>query len=184
VSPICPGWTQKNWSGRRDSNPRPQPWQCPQAVYATASLFIPEPAKVLLDKAQRADRARGRAQTDRSRREPDIADRGGGRRIWAESAPTGAASGRTGGRAIAVIPSRARTLTKLETGSSNAPTDRQDRPRVEYATATSAGANWSRANEIVMRHRTRELYVSYPPRDKALQPFPSIRSLKKSRCFA
>ena len=25
--PMCPGWTGKSWSGRRDSNPRPQPWQ-------------------------------------------------------------------------------------------------------------------------------------------------------------
>ena len=31
--PMSPGWTEKNWSGRRDSNPRPQPWQnCPHAT--------------------------------------------------------------------------------------------------------------------------------------------------------
>jgi hypothetical protein len=35
------------WSGRRDSNPRPQPWQGPPAAYARASLCIPEPAKSL-----------------------------------------------------------------------------------------------------------------------------------------
>jgi hypothetical protein len=27
LSPMCPGWTLTNWSGRRDSNPRPRPWQ-------------------------------------------------------------------------------------------------------------------------------------------------------------
>ena len=26
-SPMCPEWTPEWWSGRRDSNPRPQPWQ-------------------------------------------------------------------------------------------------------------------------------------------------------------
>jgi len=35
------------WSGRMDSNPRPQPWQGPPAAYARASLCIPEPAKSL-----------------------------------------------------------------------------------------------------------------------------------------
>jgi hypothetical protein len=27
VLPMCPGRTKKIWSGRRDSNPRPRPWQ-------------------------------------------------------------------------------------------------------------------------------------------------------------
>src|ERR1700745_1845399 len=27
LSPMCPGPTKEKWSGRRDSNPRPQPWQ-------------------------------------------------------------------------------------------------------------------------------------------------------------
>ncbi len=27
VLPTCPGRTRKSWSGRRDSNPRPRPWQ-------------------------------------------------------------------------------------------------------------------------------------------------------------
>jgi hypothetical protein len=39
------------------------------------------------------------AAFSRRTREPDIADRGGGGRIWADSAPTGVASGRTGVRA-------------------------------------------------------------------------------------
>ena len=42
----------------------------------------------------------------RSRREPDIADRGGGRRIWAESPPTPFALGKTGVRPKAAIPWR------------------------------------------------------------------------------
>jgi len=29
---------EKIWSGRRDSNPRPQPWQGPQAIYARVSI--------------------------------------------------------------------------------------------------------------------------------------------------
>ena len=41
----------QSWSGRRDSNPRPQPWQGPQAVYARASFSIPETAKPLSNKA-------------------------------------------------------------------------------------------------------------------------------------
>ena len=43
-----------------------------------------------------------------SRREPDIADRDGGRRIWAESAPCGVASGRTAVGAKAAVPLGAR----------------------------------------------------------------------------
>ena len=42
------------------------------------------------------------------RRKPAVADRGLGRLNWAESAPTGVASARTGVRAKAVIPLRAR----------------------------------------------------------------------------
>jgi hypothetical protein len=42
------------------------------------------------------------------RREADIADWDDGRRIWADSAPTGVASGRTGVRAKAAVPLRAR----------------------------------------------------------------------------
>ena len=41
----------KTWSWRRDSNPRPQPWQGLQAVYARASFSIPETAKPLSNKA-------------------------------------------------------------------------------------------------------------------------------------
>ena len=41
----------KTWSGRRDSNPRPQPWQGLSPVYARASLFIQETSKPLLYKA-------------------------------------------------------------------------------------------------------------------------------------
>jgi hypothetical protein len=49
-------------------------------------------------------------------REPDIADRGPGRRSWAGSAPV--ALGRTGVRAIAAVPLRARNSSRsLETAS-------------------------------------------------------------------
>jgi hypothetical protein len=39
-----------HWSGRRDSNPRPQPWQGLWAVYPAASFSIPTPAKPLSHK--------------------------------------------------------------------------------------------------------------------------------------
>ena len=48
-------------------------------------------------------------QPDRFGRIADVADRGLGRLNWAESAPTKVASGRTGIRAIAVVPLHARS---------------------------------------------------------------------------
>jgi len=49
-----------------------------------------------------------RTADGKSRRIADVADRGLGRLSWAESTPTGCALGRTGVRAKAAIPLRAR----------------------------------------------------------------------------
>ena len=66
----------------------------------------------IIGAGQRADgapcRARTNAMDGRNRRLADVADHGLGRLNWADSAPTGTASGTTGVRAIAALPSRAR----------------------------------------------------------------------------
>ena len=42
-----PDFLEKIWSGRRDSNPRPQPWQGPQPIYARVSFCTLYHAKPL-----------------------------------------------------------------------------------------------------------------------------------------
>jgi hypothetical protein len=71
----------------------------------------------------------------RSRREGDIVDRGGGRRIWADSAPTEVASGRTRVRTKAVIPLRARNRLHRP--------KRKTLPRIEAAFARIMSAHSS-----------------------------------------